>query len=504
MKRATTRGRIGVAVLVTAAVLGFGAVTASPAAAAAEVVVSGPAAGAVVSSPTPVTGSAASPSGVVSVGVAALRPSDNLWLQPTGGFAPVEAFWPAALASPGQATTHVVGDPAAAPGRGRGGGPGRGRRRHQRRRGHELPGGHPPDAHPPAGSGHARAVVAVPADPGAAHDLRRRRRAAGTRAVRRRRRGARPHRRRGGAVRERQPLPELDRLRAAARRVRLVVREQRPAPARPPAAQPERADRRVVRLARRRSPHGATTAPGACSDRTPTRSPTPSRPTCSTGASPSPACTPVASPSSSASPRRTTSGCGWPVAAPGAGYDPPAEVLARLDTLGDGDWLSLGSYKFVVGQRAGPGRQQWDCTSPDPGPPLDHRRRGLLLDRLPRHPRRAGAAAARGRRSGHGRRALGTGAQRAGGAVHGAGDRLDERPHPRRVVLGLRERRLLAGGQRHVCRHGPGRRGRSATARRATRPSAFPSRRCRAAPSSSGCACATPSVGLVRRPAGSP
>ena len=37
-----------------------------------------------------------------------------------------------------------------------------------------------------------------------------------------------------------------------------------------------------------------------------------------------------------------------------------------LDTLGDGDWLSLGSYKFVVGQRAGPGRQQWDCTSPDP------------------------------------------------------------------------------------------------------------------------------------------
>ena len=87
-KRATTRGRIGVAVLVTAAVLGLGAVTASPAAAAAEVVVSGPAAGAVVSSPTAVTGSAASPSGVVAVGVAALRPSDNLWLQPTGDFAP--------------------------------------------------------------------------------------------------------------------------------------------------------------------------------------------------------------------------------------------------------------------------------------------------------------------------------------------------------------------------------------------------------------------------------
>ena len=104
-KRATTRGRIGVAVLVTAAVLGLGAVTASPAAAAAEVVVSGPAAGAVVSSPAAVTGSAASPSGVVSVGVAALRPSDNLWLQPTGGFAPVEAWWPASLGSPGQATT---------------------------------------------------------------------------------------------------------------------------------------------------------------------------------------------------------------------------------------------------------------------------------------------------------------------------------------------------------------------------------------------------------------
>ncbi len=50
----------------------------------------------------------------------------------------------------------------------------------------------------------------------------------------------------------------------------------------------------------------------------------------------------------------------------GAGYDPPAEVLARIGALGDGDWLSLGSYKFVVGQRAGPGRQQWDCTSPDP------------------------------------------------------------------------------------------------------------------------------------------
>ena len=105
-KRATTRGRICVAVIVTAAVLGFGAVTASPAAAAAEVVVSAPAAGAVVSSPTPVTGSAASPSGVVAVGVAALRPSDNLWLQPTGGFAPVEASWPATLASPGQGRPH--------------------------------------------------------------------------------------------------------------------------------------------------------------------------------------------------------------------------------------------------------------------------------------------------------------------------------------------------------------------------------------------------------------
>ena len=88
VKRATRRGRIGVAVLVTAAVLGLGAVTASPAVAAAEVVVSGPAAGAVVSSPTAVTGSASSSSGVVSVGVGALRWSDNLWLQPTGGFAP--------------------------------------------------------------------------------------------------------------------------------------------------------------------------------------------------------------------------------------------------------------------------------------------------------------------------------------------------------------------------------------------------------------------------------
>jgi hypothetical protein len=48
-----------------------------------------------------------------------------------------------------------------------------------------------------------------------------------------------------------------------------------------------------------------------------------------------------------------------------SGYDPPGEVLARIRALHDGDWLSLGSYKFVVGQRTGPDRQQWDCTSPD-------------------------------------------------------------------------------------------------------------------------------------------
>ena len=58
-----------------------------------------------VSSPTAVSGSAALPSGAVAVGVAALRPSDNLWLQPTGGFAPVQAWWPATLGSPGQAAT---------------------------------------------------------------------------------------------------------------------------------------------------------------------------------------------------------------------------------------------------------------------------------------------------------------------------------------------------------------------------------------------------------------
>ena len=340
--------------------------TASPAAAAAEVVVSGPAAGAVVSSPTPVTGSAASPSGVVSVGVAALRPSDNLWLQPTGGFAPVEAFWPATLASPGQATTTwsvtlplppgevvVVARAVAADGTSA-----------------DAVTSFRVATRPMLTLQLGRAMLGqssqcqpIPGQP-TIFDVAGELRARGLFAV-------------GVVVPDRTDdvavqcengnlYPSWTDYGAAARRVRLVVREQRPAPARPPAAQPERADRRVVRLARRRSPHGATTAPGACSDRTPTRSPTPSPPTCSTGASPSPACTRrgITEQQRLTAPyyeRVRVAGGGS-----GAGYDPPAEVLARHRHSRRRRLAEPGLLQVRGRPARRSGSPQWDCTSPDP------------------------------------------------------------------------------------------------------------------------------------------
>jgi hypothetical protein len=48
------------------------------------------------------------------------------------------------------------------------------------------------------------------------------------------------------------------------------------------------------------------------------------------------------------------------------GYDTPAEILERVGVIGDGVWLTLGSYKLVLGAQSGTGRLQWDCTSPDP------------------------------------------------------------------------------------------------------------------------------------------
>jgi hypothetical protein len=40
-------------------------------------------------------------------------------------------------------------------------------------------------------------------------------------------------------------------------------------------------------------------------------------------------------------------------------------VLDRFGQLRDGDWGSLGTYKFVVGRS--PTAGGWDCTSPNPG-----------------------------------------------------------------------------------------------------------------------------------------
>ena len=50
---------------------------------------------------------------------------------------------------------------------------------------------------------------------------------------------------------------------------------------------------------------------------------------------------------------------------------PNVRYLARgagtpLWLADDGVWLTLGSYKLVLGAQSGTGRLQWDCTSPDP------------------------------------------------------------------------------------------------------------------------------------------
>ncbi len=46
-------------------------------------------------------------------------------------------------------------------------------------------------------------------------------------------------------------------------------------------------------------------------------------------------------------------------------YDPPAEFLAKATRVGEGGWLSIGSYKLVQGQRPPGDGTSWDCTSLD-------------------------------------------------------------------------------------------------------------------------------------------
>jgi hypothetical protein len=363
-KRATTRGRIGVAVLVTAAVLGLGAVTASPAAAAAEVVVSGPAAGEVVSSPAAVSGSAASASGVVAVGVAALRPSDNLWLQPTGGFAPGEAWWPATLGSPGQASTSW-------------------------------------SATLPLPPGPVVVVARASAADGTSAD-----------AVTSFRVATRPMltlqlgRAMLGQSSQCQPIPGQPTIFDVAGELRarglfavgVVV--------------PDRTDDLAVQCekgnlypswadyARLRDEFGwsfvsngqrrldlpqlsrkeqIVESCGSLDDfaaRGHNRAwglfgPNSNQITDAIAADVLNRCFAFTRLYSGGITEQQNLTAPYyervRVAGGGraSGYDPPGEVLARIRALHDGDWLSLGSYKFVVGQRTGPDRQQWDCTSPD-------------------------------------------------------------------------------------------------------------------------------------------